>query len=67
MRKFIFLVFCLLVLTSNAHAYLDANTGSILIQVIAASFFSSLIFFRSWFRALKKVVGQFLKRNSNRF
>lgn len=52
-KKLIKCLFCLLLLnfflTKTAHAYLDPNNGSMLIQVILASIFGFLCTIKLWF------------------
>jgi len=43
-----------LLLSSNAYAYLDPGTGSLLFQAFAALVLSAMVTFRAWVGALKR-------------
>ncbi len=54
-------VICFFFLTSQAHAYIDPGTGSLLLQMLAAAFFGALFTVKMYW---KKIKNYFKKSNS---
>ena len=50
-------VFCIL-LTPSAFAYLDAGTGSLIIQLVIGAFLGLLLTAKLWWMKLKMLLGQ---------
>lgn len=51
---FTFLLFVLF--TPKAHAYLDPNTGSYLLQIMAATIFGGLFAVKTWWGEIKRFI-----------
>lgn len=51
---FTFLLFVLF--TPQAHAYLDPNTGSYLLQIMAATIFGGLFALKTWWGEIKRYI-----------
>lgn len=47
------LIFSLLIVPAEAHAYLDPGTGSLILQAILAGIFSALFFIKMFWRRIK--------------
>jgi hypothetical protein len=45
---------------SEAHAYLDPGTGSLIIQVIAGAFLALIMTFKLWWYGLKRFISRLL-------
>lgn len=55
-------ILTLIIFPKNAHAYLDANTGSYLLQIGAAAIFGGLFLLKTWWAEVKRFVSSILMR-----
>lgn len=53
-----------LTLAKNTYAYLDPGTGSYLIQILFAVFFSSLFFVKKFWQSIKQVIGSLFQKET---
>lgn len=63
MKQILFLLaLFFLVIPEKAHAYLDPNTGSYLLQIMAAGLFGGLYAVSHWWKKIKEFVLKFTSR-----
>ncbi len=55
----------LVLFPTRAHAYLDANTGSYILQMAAAAIFGGLFLLKTWWSEIKRFVTATLLRKEN--
>lgn len=59
-------VLALVLFPQRAHAYLDANTGSYLLQIGAAAIFGGLFLLKTWWTEIKRIFSSILLRKDDK-
>ena len=65
-KAFILLVFINVILPEKAYAYIDPGTGSMVLQIIIASFIGLGITFKAWMYKIKELLKGRKKHESGR-
>lgn len=65
-KALILLVFINVILPEKAYAYIDPGTGSMVLQIIIASFIGLGITFKAWMYKIKELLKGWKKHESGR-